>query len=363
MGDFFTILITGGIIVSIIVVAINFIVKTIIVNNRSVLNGGLALLIGALTASKFTIIWVYIAAVIGIIPFLNFLSYIALFIAFYHFIHAFPLAFGWVFAFIAGIVGDEILNNLPVFMLNYYNRNTIINFYPVITYKNGESDEKPDVFLTKGAWEDIEFFKEVEKYLQGKRASIPYRNEYDLMASVENYDYDQKEHKNQNIDINDTTDTTQEDWEHQQTSNSEYDYSKLEVEEIRAVEAGYKLGTIQAVLFCFNDEETMKVAKLTIEKYREKIVNNISLNENELNDLLEIKEHLSNLIDDYLRFHEEYVKMLGEADFKLFREQINVFYTGFNLIYNGSQSSNKKISSTGFEFLDDYESQCNKILS
>ncbi|MDK1672931.1 hypothetical protein QOK74_08595 [Staphylococcus saprophyticus] len=375
MGDFFTILITGGIIATVVVVAINFVIKTIIVNNRSVLDSTLTLLVGALTAAKYVVIWGYISALIGIIPFLSFFSYITLIIAFYHFIHAFPLAFGWVFAFIAGMLSEEILVHLPEFMLNYYNKNTLINFYPIIAYKNGESDERPDVFLTKGAWDDPIFMKEVNKYFQGKRDSIPYRNEYDLMAESERNqnentnNYQQTNNTKNSVDVEGNKTKAQSNEKEdvsevlsEQEATGEYDYSELEKVEIRAVESGLTLGTIQAVIFCFNDEEITKIAKSLIKKYRVTIENNISLRENQINDLLEVENQLSNLVDEYLMSQETYVDEMGEEDFQRFNEQINNFYTGFNLIIKGAEVNNSKISSTGFKFIDDYEAQFKKII-
>lgn len=118
--------------------------------NNYVFSGSDALLMSAIASLRQAVNFGFMMVILGMIPYIGSLlggiMAIGMIICL---IHAFPIIFGWLIAFIMGFFGDEILFNLPVPMLKFYSFVSPIDLRELVAMREGNIDECLDIFFLK----------------------------------------------------------------------------------------------------------------------------------------------------------------------------------------------------------------------
>ncbi len=135
-------------------------VDAIMLNGKEAFGGTEALRTVAVDASIRFINWFVISGIVFSIPFIRGLGFIVFIYALYNLIFAFPLLGNSFIVLLFGFFGDNVLANLPTFMINYYQKYSKVAMDDVCEYQNGNAEE-PTVFFTKDAYEDEEFVRKM----------------------------------------------------------------------------------------------------------------------------------------------------------------------------------------------------------
>lgn len=134
---------------------------SLMLNGKEAFGGTEALRTVAVDASIRFINWFVISGIVFSIPFIRGLGFIVFIYALYNLIFAFPLLGNSLIVVLFGLFGDNVLANLPIFMINYYQKYSKVAMDDVYEYQNGVAEE-PIVFFTKEAYEDDSFVEEMK---------------------------------------------------------------------------------------------------------------------------------------------------------------------------------------------------------
>jgi hypothetical protein len=137
------------------------VLDSLMLNGKEAFEGTEALRTASVDAGIRFINWFMISGIVFSIPFLRVIGFFVFIYALYNLIFAFPLLGNSLIVVLFGLFGDNVLANLPIFMINYYQKYSKVAMDDVYEYQNGVAEE-PIVFFTKEAYEDDSFVEEMK---------------------------------------------------------------------------------------------------------------------------------------------------------------------------------------------------------